>query len=113
MPKKKGSRKKSKKKTKPALQKVTRENIDLIQNETVKKVSKTLSSLEVAIADWDISEEKPEELKQKFKRYKWLHTSLSEWEKKTLKAIGKKDKYETKLQRINEFVKICNAYGSR
>ena len=57
--------------------------------------------------------EKWEELKQKFKRYRWLHTSLSEWEKKTLKAIGKKEKYETKLQRIQEFVKICNAYGSR
>ena len=75
------------------LPKVNKQNIDQLEQEALHRVNRTLSSLEIAIADWDAAETKPEDLKPKFMKYKWLHNALTEWERRMLRSLGKKEDF--------------------
>lgn len=97
-------------KEQPALPVVNERNIDAIEKQTIQRVSKTLSALEVALATWDASKEKPLDLKLKYMKYRWLHEALSGWEKKTLQSRGKED-YRGRVGHLHEFVTICNSYA--
>ncbi|MBU0532601.1 hypothetical protein KKB44_03845 [Candidatus Micrarchaeota archaeon] len=109
---KKPKRSPQKKKGK-ALSLVNKKNIDQIERETIQRVNKTLSALEVAIASWDAATDKPEDMKPKFMKYKWFHEALTEWERKALQSLSRKEEYESRLQRLQEFARICHAYSSR
>ena len=54
---------------------ITERNIGKVEKETMKIASGTLSALESALAAWDASKEKPEELAQKFRivRHERVH----------------------------------------
>ena len=82
--------------------------IDQFEKDVLKKVNQALSSIEGTLASWDLSKEKPEELKEKIKKYKWLHSELSKWEKKML--TSKKRDFKSRIGRIWKFIDICNAY---
>ena len=94
----------------PKLLMVNENNIEMVENETVHRVNKTLSALEIAISTWDASE-KPEAKKDKFMRYKWLHDALTEWETKFLRSASKRMDYPSRLQRLEEFARICHSYA--
>lgn len=87
---------------------LTESEIVLIEKETMEKVSGTISALESALASWELSEDKPEELKEKISRYKTVHEALSVWQTKALKAYGKSDVGE-RVRLLREFVGICRA----
>ena len=93
-----------------ALPMVNERNIDTIEQETIQRVSKTISALEVALSTWDASKEKPLDLKLKYMKYQWLHEALSGWEKKVLKSRGTED-YNARVGHLHEFVSICNSYA--
>jgi len=101
----------SRKKNKPDLPVVNKQNIGQIEDETIHRVTKTLSSLEVAISTWDASKEKPIDLKLKYMKYRWLHEALSGWERKVLTNKGKAN-YPTRMGHLQEFVTICNSYAN-
>ena len=90
---------------------VSPRNIDKVEKETIDRANKALSTLEVAIASWDAAAKKPLHLKDKFMRYRKLHDALSEWEKKMLRSIGKREDYDTRVSRLQEFVTICYSYS--
>lgn len=95
----------------PALPTVSKDNIDEMENETINRVNKTLSALEVAISTWEASKEKSEDLKPKYMRYIWFHDALTQWERDMLINRGKERAYEDRMARLQEFASICNAYA--
>ena len=84
---------------------VTEDSIDKIEKETLDMVIKSLPEIEKNIAGWDSLKHKPEALKQKFERYRLLHESLSGWARRVLTSQG--IDYESRLDRMWEFVSIC------
>lgn len=95
---------------KPGVQPVNRANIEQVEQETMQRVNKTISALEMAIASWDAAKEKPEDLKPKFMRYGQLHEVLSRWQTKALRSLGKAD-YDERVQLLWEFVDLCKTYN--
>lgn len=84
-------------------------NIDQVEKEIMASVNKTISSIEKVLATWDLLLEKPEDLKDKIKRYKWLHDELCKWEKEMLTT--KKKDFQSRVERVWKFIDICTAYG--
>ncbi len=80
-----------------------------MEKETMERVSKTISALESAMASWEMSPEKPEELKGKFAKYKIVHEALSAWQTKALRSYGKSDVGE-RVRLLWEFVDLCRSY---
>jgi hypothetical protein len=90
---------------------LSEENIGQVEKDTLQKVNKVITVLESAIAAWDASGEKREDLKPRFAAYKRLRDALAEWEAKALKAAGKKESFDEKARRLREFAEICFMYG--
>ena len=80
-----------------------------IEKETIEKVSKTISSLESAMASWEMSTEKPEELRGKFAKYQVVYAALTSWQTKALKAYGKSD-FGERVRLLWEFVELCKTH---
>jgi len=80
-----------------------------LEKTTMEKVNRTVSALEVAMAAWEGSTEKPDDLKEKIPRYKAIHQALSGWQAKAVRAFGTEDR-EARIRLIWEFVDICHAY---
>ena len=83
-----------------------------IEDETLAKVNSAISSLEIAIAGWNASEKKPEDLVKKYRNYVWLHEELSRWATRMLKSRKNKTNFDERIGLLGEFVKICNSYES-
>lgn len=90
---------------------LTESEIEQVENETIEKVSRTISVLESALAKWKVSEKKPEELKEKFARYRRFHDALAQWETDALKARRMKESFDTRVERLRRFVDICYSYA--
>ena len=90
---------------------VSEASIDGVETEAIDKVNRTITVLEGALATWDAAKEKPMDLKDKFSRYKQFRDALATWETKALRSRGKSDDFDTRVQRLREFVDICYAYA--
>ena len=90
---------------------VDQTNIEQVERETIDKVNKTITVLEASIATWDASKEKPDDLADKFERYRKFHDALAEWETKALRALSKSEDIGTRMVRLKEFVDICYSYA--
>jgi hypothetical protein len=86
-------------------------NISQIEKETIDKVNKTITVLEASIATWDATKEKPDDISDKFQRYKKFHDALAGWETKALKAMGKQERFDSRVKRLEEFIDICYSYA--
>ncbi len=90
---------------------VDQSNIDAVGKETMERAARTLSALRVAIASWNTSPDKPEELRPKFQKYRLLHDALLGWQRKALKVVGRKGAFDEKVETLWEFVDICQTYA--
>lgn len=90
--------------------KITEKNIGEAENETLLIASSTLSALESAVASWDAAREKPEELAEKFRKYRSLREKLAKWMTKMLREKGKRSPFIKRQERLLEFVRICKDY---
>jgi hypothetical protein len=97
--------------TKGTVGELTGSNIDKVENETIEKVSRTITVLEGALATWEASEEKPAELEEKFTRYRKFRDALAVWETSALKARGKEESFDTRVRRLKDFINICYSYA--
>ncbi len=82
----------------------------VLEMNTREKLSRSLSKIEIALADWDQSEEKPKKFMKKIAYLKKSHALFSNWMKKSLK--GKKDSTSSRL-RLQEFTEICRELNPR
>ncbi len=106
MPKKKGSSKK-----KNAVKKVPKKiDIDSVEEETMKRVGRTLEILANFLANWDAAAVKPDNMYPQVMKIKKFYDVLEGWQRDALKAKGKED-YDARMRRLREFVLICQTYS--
>jgi hypothetical protein len=85
--------------------------IDDMERQALEKANKAISAIENAIAVWEASQEKPDDLKPRMIRLKYFYDALSNWEKKLLKSMGRKDQVGERVERLKEFTDICLTYS--
>lgn len=90
---------------------IDEDNIEKAEKETIDKVNKAITALEKALAEWEGSSDKPEDMKDTFIRYQGFHDSLALWETKMLRTPGEGLDFFSRVDRLWEFVKICRAYA--
>lgn len=87
------------------------EQIDRMESLSLDKANKAISAIENAIAVWEASPEKPEELKPRIIRLKLFYDSISRWEKKALMTRGSPGAVGERVERLKEFAEICLTYA--
>jgi len=86
-------------------------DVEAAENETIRRVNKTLSAIEKAVASWDASKEKPINLRLKIMHLKRFHSRLSKWEKKMVLSISRHEARSKRVLLLREFTEICHAYA--
>ena len=87
------------------------DQIDEMEKESLEKANKAISAIENAIAVWEASPDKPEDLKARIERLKFFYDSLVGWEKRSLQTAGKAEARDERVERLKEFVRICTSYS--
>ncbi|MFN7991187.1 MAG: hypothetical protein U0R44_03435 [Candidatus Micrarchaeia archaeon] len=77
----------------------------------IEKANKAISAIENAIAVWDASAVKPEDMAPRMAQLKNFLEALTSWERNALKSIGKEDMLKERVERLKEFASICYAYS--
>ncbi len=85
-------------------------DIDELEKVALERANKALSAIENAIAVWEHSAEKPDELQPRINRLKAIHDALANWEKKVLRSMGKPD-MASRVENLREFSDICFTYS--
>ncbi len=86
-------------------------DIDRMEKLTLEKANRALSAIENALAIWDASRNKPDDLKPRIGRLKYFYEALSGWEKKMLKSMSAKEDVDARIVHLREFSDICHAYA--
>jgi len=87
------------------------EQIDRMEALSLDKANKAISAIENAIAVWEASPEKPEELKPRIIRLKLFYDAIQRWEKKALMTRGSPGAVGERVERLKEFAEICFTYA--
>jgi hypothetical protein len=87
------------------------EDVDKMEKLAIDKANKAVSAIENAMAVWDASSAKPEELKPRMVRLKYFYDAITGWEKKALMTVGMRDEVGARVERLKEFTEICYAYA--
>ena len=77
--------------------------------ETLRKVSNSISAIEIALAEWEASE-KPKELERNTRYLRMSHELLSAWGRESL--LGAKDARSSR-ERLRRFSEICKTLEAR
>lgn len=88
---------------------ITEENIAEAEKETLENASKAISLLENALAKWEASKDKPEDLMKDFARYRAFRDELAQWMTKALKSRESLP-FEKRAEHLRKFVEICYKY---
>jgi len=86
---------------------ITEDIIAEYEEDTMNKAMKAISTLEAALAAWDMSRDKPEEYRERFEKSRILHAKLNSWAQKMARLRGRKATYSERLKLLTEFVDIC------
>ncbi len=86
-------------------------DLESAENETISRVNKTLSKIEKAVSIWDSSKEKPPTLRPRVEHLRRFHGELSNWERKMLLSISKRQSRSKRIALLREFTEICHTYA--
>jgi len=86
---------------------ITEDIISEYEEDTLGQAMKALSTIEAALAAWDMSRDKPEEYREKFEKSRVLYNQLNAWAQKMAKMRGRKAPYSERLKLLTEYVDIC------
>jgi hypothetical protein len=87
------------------------EDVVRLEKESLAKANKAISSIENALAVWNSSKVKPDELTVRVNKLKYFHDALSRWERKMLRAMSSKEDMQERIERLREFSEICHMYS--
>jgi len=104
MSKKKPSRKSKVKKIPKKL------DVNSVEDETMKRVGRTLNSLESFLAKWDAAPKKPDNVFPQVVKIRNFHGALESWQREALRTKGKEDE-KARMDRLRDFVLICQTYS--
>src|SRR5512143_3173145 len=94
----------------PPLVLINEKNIGSIEDGAIQMVNKTISALEEAIAAWESSPEKPQELKERYKSYLMMRDELSKWGRKFLLSRNEERTLKGRLELLRELCDICQVF---
>lgn len=80
-----------------------------VEQETLKRVEKTISTLEHFLTKWDASKIKPDAMYPHVVKIRRFCHALESWQKNA--ATSKNVDDETRTQRLRDFVFICKMYS--
>lgn len=86
-----------------------RTDIASIEAETIKRVGKTISTLESFLSRWDASKTKPDGMLPHVVKIRKFYQILTTWQKEVAKSKNVND--ETRTKRLQDFVFICKNYS--
>ncbi len=81
-----------------------------VEAETVKRVNRTITTLEEFLARWDASGVKPDDMFPQVVKIRQFHDALLGWQKGAVRAQGRETD-ESRLKRLREFVLIIRSYS--
>lgn len=90
------------------------ERFDIAEVEKTERLAldtanKTISAIENAMAMWDSTKQKPQDLKESMVRLRYFHGALSDWARKMLRS--RKSDINMRVEFLREFSNICYAYS--
>ena len=88
---------------------MTKKSINSVEEETMKRVAKTLSTINEFLNKWDEASA-PDDLIPQIVKIRKFRDALSSWKEQALKTKGKEPD-ETMMRRLQEFVLICQTYS--
>lgn len=91
--------------------KYTLGDIDDMEKLTLEKANKALSAIENALAVWDASGNKPDDLRPRINRLKSFYEALAGWERKVLQSMARHEDVDMRIEHLREFSDICHAYA--
>jgi len=80
-----------------------------VEAETIKRVTKTISTLENFLTKWDRAKLKPKEMYPHVTKIRKFHTELVAWRKKA--SSSKNVDEEMRARRLRNFIFICKTYS--
>lgn len=86
-----------------------RTDIASIEAETIKRVGKTISTLENFLSRWDASKAKPDGMFPQVVKIRKFYQVLASWQKEVARSKNVND--ETRTKRLQDFVFICKNYS--
>jgi predicted kinase len=87
----------------------THQSLDEMEQHAMEHTSHVISAIENAIAIWDATKEKTEDMEQRIIRLKRAYDLLTVWEKKALKMKISTRSTTERIKNLQEFTKICNS----
>lgn len=75
-----------------------------LEAEIQRKVSHSISKIEVALAEWDAAKKKPEAIAEKIDHLRFLYKLLCIWEQDSL---GGEKELPSVMERLKKYVEIC------
>jgi hypothetical protein len=76
----------------------------------IEKANRCISAIENALAVWELSKDKPQDLAERIGRLRTFHEALTDWERKAIRTLGKGDEMDLRVRRLKEFTDICYRY---
>src|SRR5271157_1593791 len=87
-----------------------RSDIFSVEEATIARVSRAISTIEDFLARWDATRTRPDDMFPQVVKVKQFHGALLNWQKDALKSMGKDDD-EARLRRLRDFVMLCRTYS--
>jgi hypothetical protein len=85
-------------------------DISSVEEETIKRVDRTLTTIEEFLSRWDSSKIKPDEILPQITKVKEFHRELSSWKRDAVRAHGQ-DNEDERVKRLYDFVLLCRSYS--
>ena len=85
-------------------------DISSVEAETIKRADRTISAIEKFLSRWDSSEIRNNMMIPQIEKVRNFHDALVDWRANAVKSHKGEDDKE-RLQRLQEFVTICQRYS--
>lgn len=80
------------------------------EREIQRKVNRALSAIEVALAQWEMSPEKAEDMAGRIEVLKRFHQQFSEWERMSIIEYSARQDAESSAERLEQFADLCTEF---
>ena len=86
------------------------DTLDELEGLALKSSNHAISEIESLLATWELAKDRPQEYADDVARYRSVHQSLSDWERRMLKSIGKADDRERAVL-LRDFSRIFKQHN--
>jgi hypothetical protein len=89
---------------------VSSDSLDELEGLAIQSSNRAISAIESLIATWELSSDRPQEFEGDLVRFRDMHRTLSDWERRMLKSAGKANAAEREVL-LREFSRIFRHFG--